>query len=184
MKKLFLVLALASLVLGAAFGFDFMNASPAVQDSNIFIDAGIGWGILEYSIKIPPISAAITYKPNGLPIPLSIGGYFAFTSYEEDVGVYNWSGTMLGFGARANWHFHLLDALDTYLGISLGWLVWNQESTWDLLGITYTTKYDNSTFLYGFVLGGRYFFTDNIGAYIELGYSAVSVASIGLALKF
>jgi hypothetical protein len=34
MKKLFLVLVLASLVLGGAFGFDFMNVSPAIEDSN------------------------------------------------------------------------------------------------------------------------------------------------------
>lgn len=40
-----------------------------------------------------------------------------------------------------------------------------------------------SFFLFGINIGARYFFTDSIGAYLELGYSGMQFASIGLSIK-
>jgi hypothetical protein len=136
-------------------------------------------------MSLPPISLSAEYAL-GLPnIPLSVGAYFGVTGYNEELTAYSsYKGTLVGFGAKGSYHFNFLKNLDTYVGLTLGWLVYTQEvkSTW--MDTTATAKNDLSTFLYGFSLGARYFFTKNIGAYAELGYSAVSVLSAGLSLKF
>ena len=90
----------------------------------------------------------------------------------------------MGIGARAAWHFNFLKNLDTYIGVNLGWMIWNQTNEWTILGKKYKTDYDYSAFYYAFNSGARYFFTKNIGVYVELGYSPISIASAGLSLKF
>jgi hypothetical protein len=144
-------------------------------------------------MSLPPISLSAEYAL-GLPnIPLSVGAYFGVTGYNEEneeLAAYSssYKGTLVGFGAKGSYHFNFLKNLDTYVSLTLGWLVHTQEVTTTISGITKdittTTEDDFSTFLYGFSLGARYFFIKNIGAYAELGYSAVSVLSAGLSLKF
>ena len=134
-------------------------------------------------MSLPPISVSAEY---GLPkLPLSIGGYFGITGYDEEISSSSsYKGTLIGLGAKASWHFNFLKNLDTYASLVLGYLIYNEEVKTTILGTTVTDGYDLSTFYYGFNLGARYFFTNNIGAYVELGYSAVSVVSAGLSLKF
>jgi hypothetical protein len=186
MKKLvFVVLILAVIAAGGAFaqGKEWYNSyAPGVEESKLLINAGIGFGVLPYKLSLPPISASIEYA--GLNIPLSIGGYFGIAKYEEDVGFYHYSGTMMGIGARAAWHFNFAKNLDTYVGLNLGWMIWNQTNEYTLLGRKVTTEFDYSAVYYAFNIGTRYFFTKNIGAYAELGYSPISIISVGLSLKF
>jgi hypothetical protein len=170
------VLILSAVVAGGAFaqGQWYNSYAPGIAGSKLLVNAGIGFGLLPYAVKIPALSASVEYA---LPkIPLSIGGYAGFTTYGE--GWY--SGSMTGIGAKASWHFNFVKNIDPYVSLTLGYLIWNE--TWDPPG--YKVKTDYSTFLYGVNIGGRYFFTKNIGIYAELGYSAVSLASLGLALKF
>jgi opacity protein-like surface antigen len=181
MKKLMLISVLAVIAAGGAFAQAWYNSyAPGIEGSKLFINAGIGFNILPYKMSLPPISASVEY---GLSkIPLSVGAYFGITGYNEELtSISSYKGTRTGFGAKASYHFNFLKNLDPYVSLTLGWLVWSEEHTW---GNSTTTKSDLSTFFYGFNVGTRYFFTKNIGAYVELGYSAVSVASAGLALKF
>jgi hypothetical protein len=188
MKKLGFVLVLASVLAGGVFGQTWYKSyAPGIEGTKFFVNAGIGYGVLPYKIALPPISASAEYALAKLPI--SVGAYFGITTYEEET-VYTYKGTMTGFGAKASYHFNFLKNLDTYASVTLGWLIWSEEYTIPAYGYgSYTVpaqdyETDLSTFLYGFNVGARYFFTKNIGAYVELGYSAVSVASVGLALKF
>jgi len=93
-----------------------------------------------------------------------------------------WEDTRVAFGLRGNWHVDMgIPNLDLYLGLSLGYMVWTVDRTYNTntkLGFNYDTLY------YGFCAGGRYFFTDNIGVTLELGYSLTSFVRLGLALKF
>ncbi|MDR1216035.1 MAG: porin family protein [Treponema sp.] len=190
-KKSLLVLVLAAIVAGGAFAQEakwYNSYAPGIDGSNLLVNVGIGFGILPYKMSLPPISASIEYA--GLKIPLSIGGYFGIAGYDEDVGFTNYSATMTGFGARAAWHFGLLENLDTYVGLNLGWMIYSQKVHTPEIKNSYggtpaiDTENDLSAFFYGFNIGARYFFTKNIGVYVELGYSAISVASAGLSLKF
>jgi hypothetical protein len=187
-KRIFLGLVLAAITAGGVFGQAWYNSyAPGIEGSRFFINGGIGFGVLPYKMSIPPISASVEY---GLPnIPLSLGAYFGITGYKEDFsgilssyGILSssYKGTRVGFGAKASYHFNFLKNLDPYVSLVLGWMVYKEEHK---IGWMSATD-DLSTFYYGFNLGTRYFFTKNIGAYVELGYSAISIVSAGLSLKF
>jgi hypothetical protein len=190
MKKLVLFSVLAALAAGGVFGQSeetgqawYNSYAPGIGDSKFFVNAGIGFGLLPYKMSIPPISVSAEYGLSN--IPLSVGGYFGITGYNEEINaITSYKGTLVGFGAKGSYHFNFLKNLDTYVSLTLGWLVYSQEVKATYAGITATAENDLSAFFYGFNLGARYFFTNTIGAYVELGYSAVSVASAGLALKF
>jgi hypothetical protein len=185
MKKLFSLLLLAALAAGGAFALPenwLKSYAPGIEGSSFFVNAGIGYGLLPYKMSLPPVSVNVQYALKSSPF--SVGGYFGYTGYNEDIGFINYSASMIGIGARGEWHINLAKNLDTYAALSLGYLLYNQETTTEILGTKTTAEADLSTFFYSFGFGARYFFTKNIGAYAELGYSAVSVASLGLALKF
>ncbi|MDR3356398.1 MAG: hypothetical protein LBO04_04340 [Spirochaetaceae bacterium] len=192
MKKLVLLSVLAAAAAGGAFGQAWYNSyAPGIEGSKIFVNGGIGVGILPYKMSLPPISFSAEYVLAKAKIPLSVGAYFGITGYNEKLTAYSsYKGTLAGFGAKASYHFNFLQNLDPYVSLTLGWLVYSQEVKTTVSGYgmsadkTVTTENDLSTFFYGFNLGTRYFFTENIGAYVELGYSAVSVLSAGLSLKF
>ena len=91
-------------------------------------------------------------------------------------------GNGLAFSLRGNWHFYSTKTLDLYSGVHFGY---------DLGAMKFfSDDPDIMTFLpdvsFPFVLGGtigmRYFFTKNIGAYMELGY-AKSLAQFGVCYK-
>jgi len=191
-KKIAVALFAAMVVVGAAGAQEktwYNSYAPGVEGSSLLINAGVGYGMLPYKMSLPPISASVEYAL--LNIPLSIGGYFGMTGYKEDLGPGGeYKGSMMGFGAKASWHFNFgVKNLDPYVSLLAGWLVYNQEVTTTvkvpgLADITITAENNLSTFLYGGSIGTRFFFTNNLGVYLELGYSAISVASVGLTLKF
>lgn len=87
--------------------------------------------------------------------------------------------------ARFNYHFGSNDRLDPYLGLGLGYRNANWTySTTDPSGSESGVDLPNLVPL-GFELtfGARYFFTDNIGAYMEVG-AAKSILQAGLSVKF
>jgi len=180
-KKLVLVLLMAALLTGGAFAQEWYNSyAPGIDGSSILANVGIGFGVLSgYKMNIPPLSASVEYA--GLPIPLSVGGYFGFVRYKWDfLGLTSdWTLTKLTFGARAAWHFNFLQDLDAYTGLALGYQVYSYGGDWGILKPPATGAFD-----WGFFVGGRYFFTDFLGAYLELGYSPISFVSAGISLKF
>jgi len=185
-KKGLLVLALFILAAGEVFAQStwYNSYAPAVAGNNLFINAGIGFGpTAGWDIGIPPISATVDYK---LPVsaPISIGALAAFTTWKRTVNLYlvtvDLTYTNIGFGARGMYHFSFMENLDTYAGLTLGYVIQNIKYNND-----YSGSYDDSVnfFLYGGNIGARYFFTDIIGAYLELGYTSLSYLSAGVTFK-
>ena len=86
---------------------------------------------------------------------------------------------------RLNWHIGDNDRFDPYAGFGLGY----RNSTWtysttDPSGSESGVSIKNPIALgMEFTIGARYFFTENIGAYLEAG-AAKSVVQAGLAFKF
>ncbi|MDR1725035.1 MAG: hypothetical protein LBR28_01405 [Bacteroidales bacterium] len=69
-------------------------------------------------------------------------------------------------GGRASLHYQFVDKLDTYLGLTLGYLVTGESGFgWDAY------------------LGARYYFWDNIGLFAELG-AGWSNVTLGVSFKF
>jgi hypothetical protein len=198
-KKLAVVLLLTAIAVGSVSALDFTKYAEGIGDSKFFINFGIGWGpgIGDYEFKraVPPISASVEYA---LPIslPITVGGYFGITTYDETRSITvgsgfftyytddHYTGTLVGVGLKAAYHIDFgVRNLDAYAGLLLGVLFWPYEITYSNNNVIDKSGDDNQALL-GIHLGARYFFTDMFGAYIELGYSQMSVISLGLAVKF
>ncbi len=109
-----------------------------------------------------PISGAFEYGVSD-KIGIQVGGGFT------NVDVF---GTYILINAGANYHFYTEDKFDAYAGLFLGY-----------------NKFDYSGFgspsstYFGARLGGRYYFSDSVGAFAELGYGLANL-NVGVAFKF
>ncbi|MDR1973025.1 MAG: hypothetical protein LBQ46_14020 [Treponema sp.] len=187
MKKLlafFIVLtALGTLSVSA---MDLTSFPAAVSGSHALVNAGVGFGSARYGkMSIPPLTATVDIPLALAGLPFSFGGMFGFTQsrwtyWGNDYLSYN----VFVFGGRANYHINFgVNKLDTYAGLTLGWEMgtWGSNNNTDDSWLRYYGNY--SAFHFGFQAGARYFFTNNIGAFAELGYG-LSYVKAGLALKF
>ncbi|MDR0409364.1 MAG: hypothetical protein LBH18_03095 [Spirochaetaceae bacterium] len=166
-KKCLLVLLLAGALAGGVFADWYNSYAPGIAESKFFINAGLELTeISEKNKDLPPFSASVEYAL--LPkIPLSIGGHIISTGDGKIKLAY--------LGAKASWHFNFVKNFDPYISLVFGWL--------DLQILDVSGKINITEPITG-ILGARYFFTNNIGAYLELGTSKYSHGSIGLSVKF
>jgi len=114
---------------------------------------------------------------------IGVGGYLGFQSAKYDYnGSYGWKQTSILIGPRGTFHYPLLDKLDTYAGLLLGYHIvkWTYTGNW---GVINQDNSANALYFSGFI-GARYYFTNNIGAYLELGSGSLGLANIGIAIKF
>jgi len=190
MRKLFLlyvsaVAAVSSISLGA-------KAQSFTKDAKI-ISAGIGLGSSLYGTGgsgRPAISA--NYEQGVWPIGknhvISMGGYIGNTGYK-------YSGSSGGFtwedkwnytivGVRSAFHYGGLNnnKFDLYGGFMLGYNIVSYKYTDNDPSFDYGSNGSSSGIDLSAYLGGRYYFTDKLALYTELGYG-VSNLSVGLSLK-
>ena len=143
----------------------------------------IGIGLNSYYNGGIPLNTSFEV---GVTDEISVGAELDYLSYR-----YNFAGTRYGFtsfylAGRGSYHFNKLlnlkeDALDIYAGAGLGFrsFSWNESNNFSGLG----NVYGNGAFL-AIHVGTRYYFSDKIGAYLELGAGGASNATLGLAFKF
>lgn len=119
----------------------------------------------------------------GGPGVVGLGGYVGTTGYKYSDQGYTAKWNYFIVGARGTYHyngFSDVPNLDVYGGAMLAYNIVNYSTDGNDQGLS--GSYGSGIGLSGF-LGGRWFFSDNIGAYAELGYG-VSVLNIGATLKF
>jgi hypothetical protein len=191
MTRAFLVLALTVLAAGSVSAQAWYNSyAPALANNKILVNAGLGLGPTGgYKRGVPPISVIADFK---LPVnlPITVGGIATLSTWKYSTGIpplysVDVTYTNFGIGARGMYHFNFLEKLDAYGGLTIGWVM--QNSTVKTSGISSgsDSSYNGAPFfLYGFSTGARYFFTDFIGAYFELGYSGLQYMNFGVTLKF
>jgi len=108
-------------------------------------------------------------------------GVGAFAGYGFRIlgsSIYNYSHALAG--VRGTFHYPFIDKLDTYggLGIGLQYTRWSWNN--DYLGDDYN---DSSVGLNaGFFLGARYYFTERLAAFGEVGYG-LGYLTVGVAFK-
>jgi opacity protein-like surface antigen len=185
--------------------FSFSSKAQAFEEGSTYISAGYGFGTFTKSLfdAYSSGTSGYSYKGTG-PVFAKVG--FAVSEKVEfglnlayagaeikwnvndglgnsttNVGTINWSAWSAN--ARMNLHFGDHDKFDPYWGVGLGY----RSSTWKF---SYTDpNYDEdetikSAIPLGFetTFGVRYLFTDNIGAYAELGI-AKAMLQFGLTAK-
>ena len=163
MKKIFAIVALCSLSLVATQSFGQM----AVDKGTKFVNLGIGLGgSFLYSSGLG-FNGALDI---GVAKNITVGGAVGFRSFGDGIGGYD-------LGARGSYHFNELlstpETVDLYAGLGLSYFGYTGLSG---LGI-------NTSFIaFPIHIGGRYFFSEKLGGFAELG-SSVSAVKVGITFK-
>jgi hypothetical protein len=148
-----------------------------------------GWGYSSGLTRIPAISVIYEkcVKDNLFDEKSSfgIGGMlgYASASYKPNYGYgYNWGwrSTSIIIGARGALHYALVDKLDTYTSLTVGFRI--HTFKWTDAGHT-DSGYGNSGITSFWNIGARYFVTNNLAVFGELGYG-FAILNLGATLKF
>jgi len=150
----------------SVYGPGYTSQSPAI---GIHYEKGMSW---EAGPGVIGLGAYVGYKS------------LRFKRYDYPVHFdYKWSYTILG--ARGAYHYEFLDNLDTYAGLLLAFnVVSRTDNTYADTGYN-SPGYAGSGSDVGLTLfiGGKYYFSDNFAALLELGYG-IAYLNLGVAYKF
>ncbi|MFT7234008.1 MAG: hypothetical protein ACI8TA_003237, partial [Cyclobacteriaceae bacterium] len=115
----------------------------------------------------------------GIKDNISVGGFLGYTA--SDIAIVDWKYSYTIIGLRGSYHLDLLnnEKIDTYGGAMLGYYLLNV----DYGNTGFTTGGAAGAVAYTIYVGGRYAFTDNVGAFAELGYG-IAFLQLGANLKF
>ena len=153
-------------------------------DKVLRLGFGLGGGFYTGTLEVPPIQGNFEYA---VTEDISVGGIIGYaSSYYQmygasggGIGGINYSYLLIG--GRGNYHFATSDRWDPYAGITLGY---NNITFTDNTQNSYTfISPATSMVLYGAQVGSNYYFTENFGAWAEIGYG-IGVLNIGAAYKF
>jgi hypothetical protein len=183
MKKVVLTLLVAVLALQISAQESTFNKGDKVLNLGIGLgNALYGSG---YTSKMIPLSASFEVGvADGIADKgtIGVGGYVGYSGAKWEYLGWGYKFTNFIIGARGTFHYPLAEKLDTYGGLLLGY---NSVSTKDIGNVDplYNFSWEDSGLVYSLFLGGRYYFTDNVAGFAELG-SGISYLTIGAAFKF
>jgi hypothetical protein len=186
MKKLLLLLLVVVFSLTQLFA----QESTFKQGDKV-LNLGIGFGSTFYSgsgykAGIPPISASLEFGVKDGVLDkgsIGIGGYLGYSSHKWDYLNSGWGYkyTNIIIGVRGVFHYPLVDKLDTYTGLLLGYNIATSKEFGN-----FVPGYNNASaggVAYSWFVGGRYYFSDAFAGMLELGYG-ITYLNLGVALKF
>lgn len=131
---------------------------------------------------IPPIGASfeLGIKDNlfNEQSSLGVGGYVGFTSASQDWGIVSATYSSIIVGARGILHYQLVDKVDTYTGLLLGYNIASSKIT----GAGAFPGASVGGLVYAGFIGARYYFTPKFAAMAELGFG-IAILNIGVSFK-
>jgi hypothetical protein len=160
---------------------------------DLTINAGLSFGLIGYGYgRYTGASGFVPIFVNGeysLNKNLSIGPYLGFYSRSYNDGDFKF--TAISFGGRGTFHATdflnqlgaSIDAkkLDLYATLHLGF----ENLKWKYRDPSVPGFYsDNSSFIFGPVIGARYWLSPAFGAFFELGRGTFGWASVGISGRF
>lgn len=171
MKNLVKLLCVAVMVFSASFA----SGQARYDKGDVLLNAGIGLGY--YYAGGVPLLLSGEFAVNDV---ISVGPYFGYTSYNWGYGS-GYNLTFLDFGVRGSYHFSELfginnEAVDVYGGAFLGYVVSTYPKE-----IRSLDPYPGA-FRLGIHAGIRYFFTEKVAGYAELG-AGIAPLSLGASFK-
>ena len=144
------------------------------------------YGSTEYKKKLP-FNMMFDY---GVASVLSLGLYIGF--YGEDVtitdntnpnNIYGFQHKFKVFALRTTYHQPLEGKLDPFATLNIGFNACKAKDLDLAGGYNYLEPY-KSGFAWSIHAGANYYFTDNIGAYLEAGYGTwIPIINLGVTVK-
>ena len=171
-----------------------VNAQNTFSKGDKVVNLGIGIGSTlggsGYKTSIPPLSGSfelgIVDNLFNDKSSLGVGGYLGYSankwSHSYGGESYGWKYSYIILGARGSFHYQLVDKLDTYAGIMLGYNISSSKAFGDW-GYETGTASSYGGFIFSPYIGGRYYFTGNMAAFAELGYG-IAYLQLGVSFKF
>lgn len=188
MKKLFAIAVVALFTLST---IQAQESEFNLGDKVISLGLGIGNTLYSassyYSMGVPPIS--LSYEQaikedvleNGV---IGIVGTIGFTSYKYRYTFstfdYGWNYSNIYFGAGGSFHYPLLDKLDTYAALMLGYNIATVKDYGNIPGDDFSSSAGGFRFA-GFV-GARYYFNDQFAAFAQVGYG-IAYLTFGVSIR-
>lgn len=138
-----------------------------------------------------------SYYDNGIPLGasfekgitdvISVGANVDYVSSKYNYGSgYSYKFTTLYFGARGSYHVNELlnmdnEKIDLYGGATIGFRSFKWKDTYsdESLSGSY-----GSGIYFGAFIGGKYYFSSKVGAFVELGAIGSTNARVGAGFKF
>jgi hypothetical protein len=185
MKKFLLLLIVASCTLT-----QLKAQEPTFSKGDKVLNLGFGLGSTLYSgfyykSILPPLSASVdvgivdNVLEKGV---IGIGGYLGYSSYKYEVSGWGWKYSNLIIGGRGTFHYPLVDKLDTYAGLLLGYNIsTSKEFGTGSFGNTYHATGGGP--VYSAFVGAKYYLQNNLALFGEFGYG-ISYLTLGVSLKF
>ena len=186
---------LIALALVAIFSMPLLRAQESMfnlGDKIVNLGIGIGsvyGGGLYGNTTVPPLSISFeqgivdNILEKGV---IGVGAYLGYTSYKwhyvYSTWDYGWKYTNIVIGARGSFHYPVLDKLDTYVGIILGYNIVISSAFGDDSGYLYDYSPDRGSVAYSGYVGGRYYFSDKFSAFAELGYG-IAYLTLGVGIR-
>jgi len=179
------------LIIVAAFmmSFSLIQAQESMfnlGDKVVNLGIGIGNTLYSgtyYSSGFPPVS--LSYEQGIVDEVFDKGvigilGYVGYNSYKYDYLGWGYKYSNIIFGAGGLFHYPLVDKLDTYAGILLGYNIASAKEFGTPIGWDYSATSGGIVFS-GFV-GARYYFTESIAAFAQVGYG-IAYLTFGVSFK-
>ncbi|HEX3006646.1 MAG TPA: hypothetical protein VHO90_03420 [Bacteroidales bacterium] len=161
--------------------------AQAFENGSMVGNAGLGFGWYDYGYGVTSFPAITVSLEKGIKEldfgTLAVGGVVGYkhatwaSSYN-----YDWSWTDFVIAARGAVHVDLLknEKVDTYGGLGLGL----RFESWKYNDIYNNRNTETETHpLVAFYVGGRYYFTDKLAGFGELGYG-LGYLTLGISYKF
>lgn len=171
-----------------------IHAQESTQESwfnkgDKVVNLGIGIGTTLYSgsyynMGFPPVS--ISYEQGVADEIFDKGvigvlGYLGYSSYKYDYLGWGYKYSNIIIGAGGLFHYPLVDKLDTYAGILLGYNIASASEFGTPTGWDYNAT--SGGFVFSGFIGARYYFTDSFAAFAQVGYG-VAYLTFGVSFKF
>ena len=154
------------------------------ENGDNVLGVGIGFGSTlagsyTYGSQTPGLCVLYEHGMWDLDGPgvVSLGGYLGYKGYSYNYGGYRakWNYTVIGF--RSAYHYNGLETTDwdVYGGAMLSFRITSYSDNDPFPDGSYSSGINLSLYI-----GGRYYFTDKVAAYAELGYG-ISYLTLGAA---
>jgi len=154
-------------------------------DKIVHISIGMGSALytgMNYKTSVPPLSIFPEYGIADELIghgTVGVGPFVGYAAYKWDLVDFGWKYSNVILGGRGNFHYPLINDLDTYTGVMMGYNLTTVREFGSVLP-GYEAEAAAKGFVWSWFVGARYEVMGNLSLTAELGYG-ISYLSVGMA---